>query len=85
MALSCVGMGWGRDGSCVGGSVYVMSACGVYIVCVFCVCGFCVCKLPSGSDAFCPWALDWKITSFRLNYLLLTQFGDLPHKHPSPY
>lgn len=68
-----------------GGGVCVCDVCLWCIHSVFCVCVFCVCKLPSGSDAFCPWALDWKITSFRLNYLLLTLFGDLPHKHPSPY
>ena len=74
---------------CVGGegraAVCVYDVCMWYIcsVCILFVCIFCVCKLLCGSDAFCPWTLDWKNTSLRLNYLLLTQFRDLHQKHSS--
>lgn len=73
---------------CVGGwgvAVCVYDVCMWYICSVYIlfVCIFCVCKLLCGSDAFCPWTLDWETTSLRLNYLLLTQFRDLPQKHSS--
>ena len=57
-----------------------MRVCGGVYVCMWCVCFEYVCvKFPSVSDAFYPWTLDWKNTSLRLNYLLWTQFRDLPH------